>query len=253
MLFRYLISSEEVNLEVLRGAETRRLRKDLRDHLFQNGVVGCRCGDKPIKHRAVLPKDARRGNLVVMDVRSANNLDECVLGPWEKQFLIGLVKARPQQGSKNNHGDDELEIQLYEPYFYDKAKREATTTPLWVALEQGRVESSECSLWPYLLSLPWLPINQLPLSVNKALIESNGLEYKKPDNRNIMENFEGCGVDVVRMGKGGYLEKQKASTIKFVMQLEDSERPSKSSALSVVLNPETQEELMREMLGVLHQ
>lgn len=248
-----MISSEEVNRDVLRGAETRRLRKDLRDHLFENGVVGPRCGDKPIKHRAVLPKDAKRGNLVVMDVRSANNMDECVLGPWEKEFLIGLVKSRPQQGSRNNREDDELEIQLYEPYFYDKKKQMATDTPLWVALEQGRVEASQCLSWPYLLSIPWLPITQLPLSVNKALVQSNGLEYKKPDNRNIMENFHGCGVDVVRMGKGGYLETQKASTIKFVMQLDNSEKPVKSCANSVILNPETQEELMKEMLGVLHQ
>lgn len=239
--------------EAKHDAKTRQMRQELRDYLVEKGLVGFRCQDIPIKHRAVSPKDARRGNLVVLDVRSANNMDDCILGPWEKQFMIGLVKKRPNgKGSKENHKDDMLEIQMYEPYFYDKKRQVTTTTPMWVAIEKKEIDPSECSLWPYLLGCSWLPITQMPLKVHKALFESNGELYQAPKERNITKNFKDSGVDVVLLGKEGYVDKQKASTIKFVMQLDNAEKPNAQSAGSVALSPETREELMREMLGVIH-
>ena len=229
-----------------RDMDERKQEKELRDHLWMKGSTGARVSNESIKHRNVLPKDARRGNLVVLDVRSAGNLEECVLGPWEKQYMIGLLNKRPSK--KNNLDEDILEFKLYEPYYYDSNTRESVM-PMWAALKQNKVSAKQCTCWRYLLGVPWLPINQMPLSVHKALYEANGEDYTPPAQRNIMTNFKGSGVDVVKLGKEGYVDRQKASTIKFVMMLDNAEKPSLQSASAVILAPETQDELLLSMIG----
>ena len=236
-----------MGIEVQQDAENRRHNREARDYLFQKGAVGCRVSNERIKHRNVTLKDAKRGNLVVLDVRSAGNLDECVLGPWEKQYMIGLLKDRPKTKA-NNDPDDILEIQMYEPYYYDPNTRD-TEVPMWAAFKQGKVSKNECSSWKYLLGVPWLPIKQLPLSVHHALREANQQYILMPDKKHISQNFMDCGLDVVKLPKTGYVDKQKASVIKYVMSLDASERPKKSSASAIILNEDTKDDLLSTIIG----
>ena len=192
--------AEEVDLEAHEDAMFRKQGQQCRDHLVQKGAAGCRVSNDPIKHRNVKPADAKRKNLVVLDVRSAGNLDECVLGPCEKQYMVGLVKARPQKGRKNNSPDDILDILMYELYYYDKIARH-TDMPMWAALKQGKISEKECNSWKYLLGVPWLPVTQMPLSVQKALCEANGEQFQMPDKKLIQQNFAGSGIDVVKLQK----------------------------------------------------
>ena len=237
-----------MDLEAQEDARFRKQGQQCRDHLVQKGAAGCRVSDVPIKHRNVKPADAKRGNLVVLDVRSAGNLDECVLGPWEKQYMVGLVKARPRK--KNNAPDDILDILMYEPYYYDKIARH-TDMPMWAALKQGKISENECNSWKYLLGVPWLPVTQMPLSVQKALCEANGEQFQMQEKKLIEKNFAGSGIDVVKLQKkhGGYVDRQKASAIKFVMSLEEGEKPCPSSASAVILSEDTQDELLLSMFG----
>ena len=62
-----------MGIDVQQDAENRRHNREARDYLFQKGDVGCRVSNERIKHRNVTLKDAKRGNLVVLDVRSAGN------------------------------------------------------------------------------------------------------------------------------------------------------------------------------------
>ena len=56
--------------------------------------VGYQCGDKPLKHRCVRPKDAKTGNLVLLDVRNAGNEQDVLLGEWDGQYHLGTVSTR---------------------------------------------------------------------------------------------------------------------------------------------------------------
>ena len=57
-----------MDLEAQEDARSRKQGQQCRDHLVQKGAAGCRVSDVPIKHRNVKPADAKRGNLVVLDV-----------------------------------------------------------------------------------------------------------------------------------------------------------------------------------------
>ena len=72
-----------------------------------------------------------------------------------------------------------------------------------------------------------------------------------PEKKLIEKNFEGSGMDVVKLLKkhGGYVDRQKASAIKFVMSLEEGEKPCSSSASVVILSEDTQDELLLSMFG----
>jgi hypothetical protein len=45
--------------------------------------VGYQCSDKPLQHRCVRPKDAKTGNLVLLDVHNAGNDQDDLLEEWD--------------------------------------------------------------------------------------------------------------------------------------------------------------------------
>ena len=102
-----------------------------------------------------------------------------MFGPWEKQYLIGVINKRQRKGTKLP--EDDLTITLYEPW---KVYDELPSMPLWAP---RKIEGYDCDeypiesiAWVNLLQLPWLPVSQMPLEVHKALTESNGELYHKP-------------------------------------------------------------------------
>ena len=202
-----------------------------------------------VKHRNIDPKDARRGNLVVVDVRSAKNTDDCVLGPWEKQYLIGVINKRQRKGP--NLPEDDLTITLYEPW---KVYDGLPSMPLWASM---KVEGDTCDeysteslAWVDLLEKPWLPVSQIPLDVHKALIESNGEIYQKPPPHQIVTNYKRTGIDVVKM-KPSYTNQQKAGTIKYIMQLDKSEKLASDKDGMITLNEDTQRDLINSVFNAL--
>jgi hypothetical protein len=67
--------------------------------------------------------------MIVVDVRSAINSNDCLLGPWETKYLIGIINKRQKKGP--NLPDDDLTITLYEPW---KADDGLPSMPLWTAI-----------------------------------------------------------------------------------------------------------------------
>jgi len=155
----------------------RRRKKPERNNLVSVGFARFRVSDKSDKHRNIDPKDVRRGNMVVVDVRTTNNIDDCLLGPWERQYLIGIKR----QKLRPNIPDDELNITLYEPC---KVVDGLLSMPLWAS---RKIEGNDCNAyatkapaWVNLLKLLWLPVSQMYVEVHKVLIVSNGELYHKP-------------------------------------------------------------------------
>ncbi len=74
---------ENLRNEVAQDAELRQKAKDA------TPWVGYQCGDKPLKHRCVRPKDAKTGNLVLLDVRNAGNDQAVLLGEWDGHYQLG--------------------------------------------------------------------------------------------------------------------------------------------------------------------
>ena len=83
-----LLVVEIVRNEVAKTAMLRQKAKDT------TPLVGYKCGDTPPKHRCVRPKDAKMGNLVLLDVRNAGKDQAALLGEWDGRFQLGTVSTR---------------------------------------------------------------------------------------------------------------------------------------------------------------
>ena len=88
-----LRSVEITRREVAQDADMRQRAKDA------TPWVGYQCGDKPLKHRCVRPKDAKTGNLVLLDVRNVGNEQDVLLGEWGGQYHLGTVSTREVDAS----------------------------------------------------------------------------------------------------------------------------------------------------------
>jgi hypothetical protein len=174
----------------------------------------------------------------MVDVRSAKKIDDCVLGLWEKQYLIGVMNKRQRKGP--NLHEDELIITLYEPW---KVYDGLPSMPLWAP---RKIEGYDCDEYPIesiawvdLLQLPWLAVSQIPLEVHKALTVSNGELYHTPPPHKVVTNYMGTGIDVVKM-KPAYTNQQKAGNIKYIMQLDGSEKQVSDKMGLITMNKDTQ-------------
>lgn len=258
IFFSVSFFTEELIASIERESATQRRLEDLRKHMVSTGTAGLRISANPIKHRNVSPPNARRSNLVVIDARTADNVDECVLGPWEKEYQLGVITSRPSKG--NNLDSDILTIQMFEPW---TAKNGVPHMPLWAAMKLAGddVKQADFSVfsteWNDLVKLPWLPISQMPLSVFKALVETNGEKFEAPRSSQIIQNFNGTGTSVVKLKKP-YEDQQAAGTVKYIMQLDSSEKLSISSSRNkgkkgcisaIFMNEETQCDLLLTMLA----
>ena len=66
--------------EVAKDADLRQKAKDA------TPWVGYQCSDKPLKRHCVRPKDAKTGNLVLLDVRNAGNDQDVLLGECDSRY-----------------------------------------------------------------------------------------------------------------------------------------------------------------------
>ena len=123
-------SEDQLSIQIQDETRERQRKEKLRNHLVSIGIAGFRISDTSVKHRNIDHKNARRGNLVVVDVRLAKNTDDCVLGPWEKQYLIGVINKRQRTGP--NLPEDDLTITLYEPW---KVYDGLPSMPLWASIK----------------------------------------------------------------------------------------------------------------------
>ncbi len=65
----------------------RQRKKKERNQFFSIGFAGFGTSSTTVKHRNIDYKDARRGNMVVVDVRSTMNSNDCLLSLWEKTIF----------------------------------------------------------------------------------------------------------------------------------------------------------------------
>ena len=73
----------------------------------------------------------------MVDVRLAKNTDDCVLGPWEKQYLIEVINKGQMTGP--NLPEDDLTITLYESL---KVYNGLPSMPLWAS---RKIEEDDCN------------------------------------------------------------------------------------------------------------
>jgi hypothetical protein len=90
----------------------------------------------------------------------------------------------------------------------------------------------------------------MPLEVHKALTESNGVLYHKPPPHKVVTNYTGTGIDVVKM-KPAYTNRQKAGTIKYIMQLDGSEKLASDKMGLITMNKDTQRDLINSVFNAL--
>lgn len=232
--------------------ETRDALRLLRRHMVEKGMAGCRISPNPIKHKNVSFKDARRNNLVVLDTRTASNTSDCLLGKWESQFQIGILTNRPGKGQEGNKPEDVLTLLMYQPWAVDPSNG-LPLEPLWAHIKKQNVLGHEVSTeWIDLVTLPWLPIKEMPLSVCKALAETNGQTFSTPASRLLKNNAWDTGVTTVELKKPGYEDRQLAGTVKYVMQLDGDEKlPSKNGG-GIFMNEVTQCDLLYTLIAAKH-
>ena len=85
----------------------------------------------------------------MVDVCSAKNTDNCVLGPWEKQYLIRVINKRQRKGP--NLSEDDLTINLYEPW---KVYDGLPSMPLRAS---RKIEGDDCDEYP-IESIAWVDL-----------------------------------------------------------------------------------------------
>ncbi len=56
--------------------------------------IGYQCGNNPHRHRCARLKDAKTDNLVLLDVRNANNTKGMLTGDWEASYQLGALASR---------------------------------------------------------------------------------------------------------------------------------------------------------------
>lgn len=179
--------------------------------------IGYQCGDKPLRHRCVRPKDAKTGNLVLLDVRNANNTKDMLTGDWEASYQLGTVASRQVDNT-----DDTLfvlHLVMWEPYFKDETNE---FRPLWVenALRARRGQTLLPSYWPDVVRLPWCPVKQVPLEITRKLLNNPSFN---PSKKDLAVNFMKSGVDCMKQSKG-YRQTQLAGTVRHVFQFDINER-----------------------------
>jgi len=182
---------EVLRNEVAQDAELRQKAKDATPWL------GYQCDDKPLKYRCVRPKDAKTGNLVILDVRNAGNDQAVLLEEWEGHYQLGTVSTRQVHDTSSVNDVSAklkeclLHLVMWEPYFKD-ADREYR--PLWV--ENGpRAKKGDAHLpskWQDVVCYPWCPIKQLPLAHSRKLL--NRPEFN-PRKKELVRNYLNSGVD----------------------------------------------------------
>jgi hypothetical protein len=187
--------------------------------------VGYQCGDKPLKLRCVRSKDAKTGNLFLLDVRNAGNDQAVLLGEWDGHYQPGTVSTR--QVDDTSSVDDVfaepkeylLHLVMWDPYFKDA---DGEYRPLWVenALRAQKGAAQLPSKWQDVMRHPWCPIKQLPLEHSRKLLN---IPDFNPPKKELAPNYLNSGVDRNKQPKG-YRHSQKAVTVRHVFQFDKHER-----------------------------
>ena len=224
--------------------------------LIANGHAGFRIGPDVIKHRNIEPKYARTGNLVILETRKSGDHESCIQGPWEKEYMLGVVKSRPEASKRtaaaktakasnsavtsnptDNLDEDLINIEMYEPYH---VKDGLPSIPLWAHLEKENIDYADEYDWEKLISLPWLPITKMRVSVHMALCKFNNIPYAPQDPKKVDPDFAGTGVRT-EIDMKPYATQQYCGTIKFICSLGKNEKGKGSEGLT--FNAETKQEL----------
>ena len=173
----------------------------------------------------------------------------------QKKKQIAVLSSNGSAGNsssgpinvQDNDDADLLDVEMYEPYHVEQ---DLPSIPLWAYLEKEGLDYAEEYDWEKLVSLPWLPITKMRVSVHKALCEQNDVSYAPQKKKNVILDFEGTGIPTeVRMKP--YVTKQYCGTIKFICALDQNEKGRGGEGLT--FNQETKEELAFVMRAVEHE
>jgi len=207
----------------------------------------------------VEPKDAKKGNLVFIDSRSADNPAAALLGDWERDLQLGVISHReipkpPDVPSRNvvkkrKRKSDEpdpshqvkLEIKMFEPYWRD-AETGLAVHPMWIEnLKRIRRNEQRAPMdWKDVVKLPWKPVTQLPLTVSRELLQDPKFVPRK---RDLIENFHGVEGAHCHKQKQGYRTTQMAGTERYIFTFDKNERKKDT----IVFNDRTQKEILSEI------
>ena len=166
------------------------------------------------------PKDAKTGNLVLIDVRNAGNEQDVLLGEWDGQYHLGTVSTREvdatsivndastkstkskskeskskeskskeskskeskskESKSTNKSKEYLLHLVMWEPYIQDA---DGLLRPLWVqnALRAKNGDELLPSKWQDVVRHAWCPIMQLPLHHSRKIL--NNPDFIPPKKR----------------------------------------------------------------------
>ena len=169
-------------------------------------------------HRNIKPQDAKRGNVVVFDVRDRGQdaNDDMYLGEWDKTYEVGVVvqfvnKSLPDESKW------EIECEIYEPYTVDDGG--IPVEPLWVAIARAKKSGlpEPPSNWRVVASLPWKAVQQVPIRVLKAI--DKNFDIQNVPTRQIKKDFMGCGLDALKLPQSQpWRYKLPYPNVRFVMR-----------------------------------
>lgn len=171
--------------------------------------------------------DARAGNLVLMDVRSADWSEvppESLLGDWERTICVGYVRKRIMKPGAGRKADpEELELAICEPWHEDAS---GPVCPLWVHRDKCLLAGvpPPPTTWEAVQNLTWRDVKALPLSVYDSFYKSAFTNTRRETHD---DDFMGLGVPAkvnFHLQKANFnqhtlIQKQAYSCLQYTCQL----------------------------------
>jgi hypothetical protein len=169
-------------------------------------------------HRNIKPQDAKRGNVVVFDVRDRgqDSDDDMYLGEWDKTYEVGVVMQFLNK-SDVDESKWEIECEIYEPYTVGDGG--ILVEPLWVTIAKAKKSGlpEPPSNWRVVASLPWRPVYQVPIRILKAI--DKNFDIKSVPARELRKDFMGCGQDILKLPQSKpWRYKLPYPNVRFVMR-----------------------------------
>ena len=195
--------------------EQARHEQNLRDQLNHIDTwEGPKVGDN-LKYYNIRPQDAKRGNLVLFDVREREEgqqgNDDLFFGQWDKCYEVGVVKKTIKTSGDGTETTDNSEwklmCEMYEPWTPDS--QGIPLEPVWVTIEKTKASNARCQRlgletqplpednWETVVKYPWCAIRHIPITLLQAIDPGYTWNAKQ-----LIYDYRGSGKNVLYLGAG---------------------------------------------------
>lgn len=169
------------------AAEAAAIAVELEDNVDFQGILTSEdtSGFRQVYH-------ARRGNVVLMEPTASSEDSANLLGDWETEVCVGLVRSVEWgEGANRNRDDPEgLQLLLLEPWVESESTGGALM-PLWLYAEAMAEKGQQVDTsWAAASKLPWKEVQAIPLRTWRAFYEASLSRY---DSRTLTEDFMASG------------------------------------------------------------